>query len=84
MEATVENCGPEGFCAEIGIPLSKGTILVVQMAGDSVGDGWQGGFRSHHWVKIPHGLLIVFKHGHGGRSKWRIVIYVGQQPLWRQ
>lgn len=46
MEGTVENCGPEGFCAEIGIPLSKGTILVVQMAGDSVGDGWQGGFRS--------------------------------------
>ena len=46
MEGTIENCGLEGFCAELGEPLSKGTILVVQMAGDSMGDGCQDGLRS--------------------------------------
>jgi len=59
MEGTVKNCGPEGFCAEIGIPLSKGTILVVQMAGDSTGDGWQGGFRSMGLAEVRWSKPIV-------------------------
>jgi len=41
MGGTIEDCGPEGFCAELGEPLSKGTVLVVRLAGDSVGYGWQ-------------------------------------------
>ena len=46
MEGTIENCGPEGFCAEFEKPLSKGTILVVQMGGDSLGYSEQDGLRS--------------------------------------
>jgi hypothetical protein len=46
IEGTIENCGPEGFCAELPKPLSRGTILVVQMAGDSIGCSAQDGLRS--------------------------------------
>lgn len=46
MGGTIEDCGPEGFCAELGEPLSKGTVLVVRLAGNSMGDGWQQGLRS--------------------------------------
>jgi len=45
IEGTIENCSPEGFCAEFPRPLSRGTILVVQMAGDSIGHSAQDGLR---------------------------------------
>jgi hypothetical protein len=45
MKGTLENCGPEGFCAEFDKPLSKGTILVVQMGGDSLRCSEQDGLR---------------------------------------
>jgi hypothetical protein len=35
IEGTIENCGLDGFCAQLPRPLLKGTILVVQMGGDS-------------------------------------------------
>jgi hypothetical protein len=46
IEGTMENCGSYGFYAELPEPLSKGTILVVQMAGDSLGYPAQDGLRS--------------------------------------
>jgi hypothetical protein len=35
MEGTIKNCSPDGFCAKLGKQLPRGTILVVQMTGDS-------------------------------------------------
>ena len=46
IEGTIENCSPEGFCAELPKSLSRGTILVVQIAGDSIGQSVQDGLRS--------------------------------------
>ena len=46
IEGTIENCGPEGFCAELPKSLSRGTILAVQMAGDWIGYSAQDGLRS--------------------------------------
>jgi len=46
IEGTIENCGSDGFCAELPMPLSRGTIFVVQMAGDSIEYSAQDGLRS--------------------------------------
>jgi hypothetical protein len=46
IEGIMGNCGSNGFYAELPKPLSKGTILVVQMAGDLIGYSAQDGLRA--------------------------------------
>jgi len=46
IEGTIENCGSCGFYAELPEPFSRGTILVVQMAGDSLEFSARDGLRS--------------------------------------
>ncbi len=61
IEGTIENCGPEGFCAELPKSLSRGTILVVQIAGDSIGQSDQDGLRSMGLAEVRWSKLISAK-----------------------
>jgi hypothetical protein len=61
IEGTIENCGPDGFCAELPRPLSRGTILVVQMSGDSIGCSAQDGVRSMGLAEVRWSKPISVK-----------------------
>jgi len=61
IEGTMENCGSYGFYAELPEYLSKGTILVVQMAGDSIGDSVQDGIRSMGLAEVRWSKPISVK-----------------------
>jgi len=61
IEGTIENCGSYGFCAELPKPLSRGTILVVQMAGGSTGYSAQDGLRSMGLAEVRWSKPISVK-----------------------
>lgn len=61
IEGTIENCGPDGFCAELPKPLSRGTILVVQTAVDSIGYSAQDGVRSMGLAEVRWSKPISVK-----------------------